>query len=107
MSTPRAGSAGSCSTSSCGSAPASLSWAQRVVAAHPKHNVIVVTHSYLTATGKISNQREYGDTAPTMLARKLIKKYPNIRMVFSGHTGQAAHRVDKGVHGNRIDSFAG
>ena len=40
-----------------------------------------------------------------MLARKLIKRYPNIRLVFSGHTGQAAHRVDKGVHGNRIDSF--
>ena len=26
-------------------------------------------------------------------------------MVFSGHTGAAAHRVDQGVHGNRIDSF--
>ena len=85
--------------------PGALSWAQRVVKAHPRHNVIVVTHSYLTANGKISSSAEYGDTAPTVLARKLIKKYPNVRMVFSGHVGQAAHRVDKGVHGNRIDSF--
>ena len=85
--------------------PGALSWAQRVVKAHPQHNVIVVTHSYLTAQGKISTKAEYGDTAPSVLARKLVKKYPNVRMVFSGHVGQAAHRVDKGVHGNRIDSF--
>ena len=85
--------------------PGALAWAQRVGKAHPKHNVIVVTHSYLTAQGKISTKAEYGDTAPSVLARKLVKKYPNVRMVFSGHVGQAAHRVDKGVHGNRIDSF--
>jgi hypothetical protein len=85
--------------------PGVLSWAQRVVKAHPKHNVIVVTHSYLTAKGRISTKAEYGDTAPSVLARKLVKRYPNVRMVFSGHVGQAAHRVDKGAHGNRIDSF--
>jgi hypothetical protein len=82
-----------------------VTWAQRVVASHPKHNVIVVTHSYLTSSGAISTQRDYGDTAPTVLARELTLKYPNIRMVFSGHTGTAAHRVDRGVHGNRVDSF--
>ena len=82
-----------------------VDWAQRVVAGHPKHNVIVVTHHYLTRTGAISSERDYGDTAPTVLAQKLILKYPNIRMVFSGHTGTAAHRVDRGVHGNRVDSF--
>jgi hypothetical protein len=85
--------------------PGVVRWAQGVVAAHPRHNVIVVTHSYLAASGKISNKSEYGDTAPSVLARRLIKAYPNIRLVFSGHTGQAAHRVDQGVHGNRIDSF--
>lgn len=82
-----------------------VEWAQRVVAGHPKHNVIVVTHHYLTSTGAISSQRDYGDTAPTVLARELIHKYPNIRMVFSGHTGTAAHRADRGLHGNRVDSF--
>ena len=40
-----------------------------------------------------------------MLASRLVKKYPNVRLVFSGHTGTVAHRVDKGVKGNRIDSF--
>ena len=81
-------------------------WAQRVVADHPRHNVIVVTHSYLTSTGAISTSAGgYGDTAPSVLARELILKYPNIRLVFSGHTGVAAHRVDKGVYGNRVVSM--
>lgn len=82
-----------------------VGWAQRVVATHPRHNVIVVTHHYLASNGAISPKRDYGDTAPTVLARELILKYPNIRMVFSGHKGTAAHRVDRGVHGNRVDSF--
>jgi hypothetical protein len=82
-----------------------VQWAQRVVANHPKHNVIVVTHHYLTRDAAISNEHDYGDAAPTVLAQQLILKYPNIRMVFSGHTGAAGHRVDQGVHGNRVDSF--
>jgi 3',5'-cyclic AMP phosphodiesterase CpdA len=82
-----------------------VKWAQRVVAGHPKHNVIVVTHHYLTKTGAISSQRDYGDTAPTVLARELILKYPNVRMVFSGHTGTAAYRIDRGMHGNRVAAF--
>lgn len=85
--------------------PGALSWAQRVVAAHPRHNVIVVTHSYLTSSGAISTSREYGDTAPSVLARELVLKYPNVRMVISGHAGRAGHRVDRGRAGNRVDTF--
>lgn len=85
--------------------PGAVVWAQQVVASHPKHNVIIVTHSYLTAGGVIYTNKGYGDTAPSTLATLLVKKYPNVRMVFSGHTGIYAHRVDTGVHGNRIDSF--
>jgi hypothetical protein len=85
--------------------PGVVAWAQRVVASHPRHNVIVVTHSYLTSSGTISTKHDYGDTAPSVLARQLILRYPNVRMVFSGHVGMAAHRVDRGVHGNRVDSF--
>ena len=67
-----------------------VTWAQRVVAGHPRHNVIVVTHHYLSRTGAISTQRHYGDTAPNALARELILKYPNVRMVFSGTPGPPA-----------------
>ncbi|RYY09865.1 MAG: metallophosphoesterase, partial [Alphaproteobacteria bacterium] len=85
--------------------PGAVAWAEQVVASHPKHNVIVVTHSYLTGSGGIENSGGYGDMAPSVLASRLVKKYPNVRLVFSGHTGTVAHRTDKGVKGNRIDSF--
>lgn len=86
--------------------PAAVAWAKRVVAGHPHDNVIVVTHSYLTAAGGIyQSNGGYGATSPRYLYKNLISKYPNIRLVFSGHVGKSAHRIDHGVKGNRIDSF--
>lgn len=86
--------------------PAVVSWARRVAAAHPRHNLIVVTHSYLNSNGTISTSNGgYGATSPRYLYDNLIKVYPNVRMVFSGHTGRSASRQDRGVHGNTIYSF--
>ncbi|MGN9777078.1 metallophosphoesterase [Micromonospora sp. H33] len=85
--------------------PEAVAWARDVVAAHPRHNVVVVTHHYLEADGTIGRSAGYGSTSPRHLFDNLISRYPNIRLVFSGHTGTAAHRVDTGAHGNRIHSF--
>lgn len=85
--------------------PGAVTWAEKVVATHPKHNVIIATHYYLTSGGRIAGEKGYGDTSAADLSKRLVKKYANVRLVFSGHTGTTAHRVDKGVHGNRIDSF--
>lgn len=82
-----------------------VDWAKAQVAAHPKHNVVVVTHSYLSHDGYISGSAGYGDTSPQQLYAQLVSRYPNIRMTFSGHVGAANHRVDTGVHGNKIHSF--
>jgi 3',5'-cyclic AMP phosphodiesterase CpdA len=82
-----------------------VNWAKNVVASHPTYNVIVVTHSYLTSGGAIGTRQEYGSTNPAYLYKNLISQYANIRLVFSGHVGTNAHRVDTGVHKNRIDSF--
>ncbi|NJP33586.1 metallophosphoesterase [Micromonospora thermarum] len=84
---------------------AAVAWARNVVAAHPRHNVVVVTHHYLEADGTIGSSANHGSTSPRYLFDNLISRYPNIRLVFSGHTGTAAHRVDTGVHGNPIHSF--
>lgn len=84
---------------------AAVDWAKQVVASHPDHNVIVATHSYLEANGAISTRKDYGDTSPQYLYDHLIKVYPNVRMVFSGHVGQAATRTDVGVNGNKIVSY--
>ena len=86
--------------------PAVVAWAEQVVKTHPKLNVIVVTHSYLSATGSVVNDNGgYGDTSPQYLYTHLVGKYANVKMVFSGHTGQAGHWAARGAHGNRIDYF--
>lgn len=85
--------------------PGVMSWARGVVARHPRHNVIVATHHYISAYGGLSTSSEYGDTSPKELYDGLIKLYPNIRLVFSGHTGMSRYRVDTGVKGNKIYSM--
>lgn len=83
-----------------------VAWARGVVAAHPQHNVIITTHAYLDGNGTISGSNGgYGANSPQYLFDNLVKLYPNIRFVFSGHTGVAASRTDTGVNGNRIVSM--
>ncbi|MET1006767.1 MAG: metallophosphoesterase, partial [Propionibacteriaceae bacterium] len=84
---------------------AAVNWARSVVAAHPDANVIVATHSYLNPNGTIYSGADYGDNSPQYLYDHLIKVYPNVRMVFSGHAGVAGKRTDVGVHGNKIVSY--
>lgn len=83
--------------------PAVVAWAQEVVKSHPRHNVIVVTHAYLESNGSIStSDGGYGDTSPAYLYDHLIKAYPNIKLVLSGHVGLSASRTDTGTAGNKI-----
>lgn len=83
-----------------------VAWARSVVEQHPRHNVIVVTHDYLTGSGGISTSNGgYGKNSPKYVFDNLVKLYPNIKMVLSGHEGAAASREDTGVKGNRIVSF--
>ena len=84
-----------------------MEWAASVIEEHPNHNVIVITHSFLTADGQIFQKVEYGHNSPQTLFDKVISEYPNVRLVFSGHTGQANYRIEKGKSGNRIACFVG
>lgn len=85
-----------------------VAWAAQVVASHPQHNVIVQTHAYLNKSGEIEESNGgYGAMSAQYLFDNLIKVYPNIKLVFSGHVGQSAHRVDTGIGGNTILSFLG
>lgn len=82
-----------------------VAWARDVVADHPDHNVIIATHSYLMGNRSLYQKSDYGETSPQYLFDNLVKVYPNVKMVLSGHTGSAAHRRDTGVNGNRIHSL--
>jgi len=80
-----------------------IEWAKQVVASHPRHNVIVVTHSFLTGSGNIhAGNGGYGNNSPQYLYDNLLKLYPNIRLIFSGHEGDALSRVLTGNNGNKM-----
>ena len=85
-----------------------ISWAEREITARPDHNVIIATHAYLNHDGSIQqNNGGYGANSPQYLYDTLIKKYENIKFVFSGHTGSSYVRTDTGVNGNKIVSLLG
>jgi len=80
-----------------------VDWAGKVVAEHPNHNVIILTHYHLNGSGDIAERNAgYGDLSPYEIYDMLIKKHPNILMVLSGHTGSSTWRNDRGDNGNRI-----
>src|SRR5690606_37671202 len=96
-----------------------LQWAGEVIEAHPGHKVIINTHDYMYSDDtRMSIDRGHswvpqrygvgkdtGDEAVNdgeMMWDKLVSRYPNVLLVFSGHvlysgTGQL---VSTGEHGN-------
>lgn len=83
--------------------PAPVDWANTVISQYPDHNVIILTHSHLTDKGIIDLRNAgYGDLSPQQIFDRMIIKHPNVRFVFSGHTGSSTYRVDKGEQGNNI-----
>ncbi|MDB5263238.1 MAG: metallophosphoesterase [Adhaeribacter sp.] len=80
-----------------------VDWANKVIAANSKHNVIILTHFHLTSKGEINQTNAgYGDLTTQAIYDKMIRKHKNVRMVLSGHVVTSATRVDKGEHGNNI-----
>lgn len=85
--------------------PEIVQWATGVVAAHPKDNVIVLTHMFLEGDGSISQTNGgYGATSPQQLWDAL-KPYPNVVMTFSGHTGQVVSETTPAADGHPVAMF--
>lgn len=91
--------------------PESVDWAQSVLKANPDKPAIVVTHSYMY----VDNTRVDACDTQDMPAGnstgddlwQVLRKFPNIIMVLSGHltNGQAAHRSDVGDNGNLVNEI--
>ena len=80
-----------------------INWAGDVVKAYFDYNVIILTHYYLTPKGEIGDRNAgYGDFSPQVMYNRLVRLYPNIKFVLSGHVSGSALRVDDGVEGNKI-----
>lgn len=68
-----------------------IAWGNGIVTKHPDHQVILLTHSYLTHTER--------DLAGKKLWEQLVRKHPNMSMVFCGHLSTVHSRAE-GDHGN-------
>ncbi|MBK7864376.1 MAG: metallophosphoesterase [Archangiaceae bacterium] len=83
-----------------------VSWAKTVVASHPHHNVIYITHSHLNSSSAIEQTNGgYGANSPQYVFDNLLKLYPNVLFTMSGHVGTHGYKVDTGVNGNKIYNF--
>ncbi|MEO6914863.1 MAG: metallophosphoesterase [Chitinophagaceae bacterium] len=78
-------------------------WMDRVMKAHPKHKVIVLTHYHLTPRGQVApNNSGYGNMKVIDIFDKYIRPNKNAFMVLSGHVCYTAQRTDPGTQGNTI-----
>ena len=92
-----------------------LEWANRVVAEHKHHRVIVVTHCYMyldgTRVGKGDkwNPHDYGvkGNDGDEIWEKFASKHKNIFLVLSGHIVNEGHGrlASIGSNGNKVDQI--
>jgi predicted MPP superfamily phosphohydrolase len=81
-----------------------LEWANKVVAGHPEHRVIVLTHAYMKSNKQRIKHLRYkikGNHGEEMW-QKLVSKHKNIFMVLCGHSSGEAVLTSKGDHGNEV-----
>ena len=80
-----------------------LDWANQVVARHPDHRAIVLTHAYMNASKSrnTGGMKAKGNTGEQTW-QKFVKKHKNIFMVLCGHHTGEAVRTDAGDHGNKV-----
>jgi hypothetical protein len=80
-----------------------LDWANRIVAEHPEHRVIVLTHYYLNGSNTRSTRgmKIKGNLGEQMW-QKFVRKHKNIFMVLCGHYSGEAVLTSTGDHGNQV-----
>lgn len=78
-----------------------LDWAKNVVATHPRHNVIVVSHYLKSPDGTMDNM-SYGSLSTAVVYDELINAYPNVKLALGGHIGQSYRFVTTGAAGNKV-----
>lgn len=71
-----------------------LAWGNRVIAEHPDHQVMVLTHSY--------QKGEQKTEAGKRIWSELVSKHANVSFVFSGHHVAAGMIEEQGDNGNTV-----
>lgn len=81
-----------------------LDWANNVVASHPNHRCIVVTHWYLKADGTRFTKNPYGvkGNNAEQIWQKFVGQHKNIFMVLSGHVLGESRLTSIGANDNSV-----
>lgn len=86
-----------------------INWMKQVASAYPNKNIIVSTHAYTDHSGRLPATGHYGGgSSARAVWDQFISRYPNIKMVLSGHYHPEAgkqganYTLATGVHGNKI-----
>lgn len=81
-----------------------LAWANAVVAAHPTHRTIILTHKYMKGTNARYTSADIGTNYGESIWNNLVSQHANIVMLVSGHASSTSvgRRVDTGVNGNKV-----
>lgn len=83
-----------------------IDWARRMVEKYADRNVIVLTHAHLNGDVTIQqNNGGYGNNSPQYVFDRVMKPYPNVRIVFCGHAGVQGYRTDQAADGHPIHQF--
>jgi len=94
-----------------------LNWAGQVLANHPDTEAIIVTHSFTYYDNTRMSQCDANSAATFGVAKdnngedmwwKMVRKYPNMRLVLSGHVVQGdgtGRRADLGANGNLVNQI--
>ena len=81
-----------------------LAWANNVVASHPNHRCIIITHWYLKEDGKRFTKNPYGvkGNNAQQIWQKFVSQHKNIFMVLSGHVLGESRLTSSGTNGNYV-----
>ena len=80
-----------------------LDWANKIVAEHPDHRVIALTHDYLLPNRKrATNRLKLKGNNGEQMWQKFVKKHQNMFMVLCAHYGGEAVLTSAGDHGNPV-----
>lgn len=95
----------------------SLAWADSIIKANQDKDVIIVTHMFTYADNTRISQCDQNSAASFGVGQdnngedmwwKLVRKYPNIHLVLSGHVVQGdgtGRRMDLGANGNLVNQI--
>jgi carboxypeptidase family protein/calcineurin-like phosphoesterase family protein len=96
---------------------ASLAWADSIIKANQDKDVILATHMFTYADNTRISQCDLNSAASFGVGQdnngedmwwKLVRKYPNIHLVLSGHVVQGdgtGRRMDLGMNGNLVNQI--